>query len=101
MIYIIICLATMALVTYLPRVIPICVFKNEIKSRFVKSFLYYMPYSVLAALTYPAIFYATGNIYVGIITSIVITLLSLIKKINMILLVLIAVVVAFCLSFIF
>ena len=101
MIYIIICLAIMALVTYLPRVIPICVFKNEIKSRFVKSFLYYMPYSVLAALTYPAIFYATGNIYVGIITSIVIALLSLIKKINMILLVLIAVVVAFCLSFIF
>ena len=95
MIYIIICLAIMALVTYLPRVIPICVFKNEIKSRFVKSFLYYMPYSVLAALTYPAIFYATGNIYVGIITSIVIALLSLIKKINMILLVLIAVVVAF------
>ena len=101
MIYIIICLAIMALVTYLPRVIPICVFKNEIKSRFVKTFLYYMPYSVLAALTYPAIFYATGNIYVGIITSIVIALLSLIKKINMILLVLIAVVVAFCLSFIF
>ena len=101
MIYIILCLVIMALVTYLPRVIPICVFKNEIKSKFIKSFLYYMPYSVLAALTYPAIFYATGNIYVGIITSLVISILSLFKKINMILLVLIAVLVAFSLSFLF
>lgn len=99
--YIIICLIIMMLVTYLPRAIPICIFKSEIKSKFIKSFLYYMPYSVLAALTYPAIFYATGNVYVGIITSIIIAILSLIKKINMIILVLIAVIIAFALSFIF
>lgn len=51
----------MALVTYIPRVLPLAVFRKEITSPFVKSFLYYVPFAVLGALTFPDIFYSTGN----------------------------------------
>ncbi len=54
-------IAIMAGITYLIRVIPITLCKKQIPSRFVQSFLYYVPYAVLAALTFPAIFDATGN----------------------------------------
>ena len=59
---IIIYIAVMAGVTYLIRMIPFTVFRKQIKSRFIKSVLYYLPYAVLAAMTVPAIFYSTGNI---------------------------------------
>jgi len=52
----------MASVTYLVRAIPFTVFSKKIKSRFVSSFLYYIPYAVLAAMTVPAIFYSTGSV---------------------------------------
>ena len=52
----------MALVTYLPRVLPIAVFRKEIKSPFIKSFLHYIPFAVLASLTFPDIFYSTGKL---------------------------------------
>lgn len=52
----------MASVTYLVRAIPFTVFSQKIKSRFVSSFLYYIPYAVLAAMTVPAIFYSTGSV---------------------------------------
>lgn len=42
--------------------IPFTVFSKKIKSRFIRSFLYYIPYAVLSAMTLPAIFYSTGNI---------------------------------------
>ena len=38
-------------------------FRKEIKSTFIRSLLYYVPYAVLSALTFPSIFYATHNIY--------------------------------------
>ena len=41
-------------------------FGKKIKSRFFRSFLYYIPYAVLSAMTLPAIFYSTGNIYTAI-----------------------------------
>lgn len=37
------------------------VFKKEIHSRFIRSLLYYVPYAVLSALTFPSILYATGH----------------------------------------
>ena len=49
----------MALVTYLIRVIPLTVFRKKITNRFVCSFLYYVPYACLTAMTVPAVFYAT------------------------------------------
>jgi len=60
-------LIAMALTTYLIRMIPFAAFRFKIKSRFVRSFLYYVPYAVLGAMTVPYIFYATGNIYTSAI----------------------------------
>ena len=53
---------------------PITVLRKKITSVFIKSFLFYVPYAVLAALTFPAIFTATGNI----VTSVVGTMIALI-----------------------
>lgn len=53
----------MTLVTFLIRALPLTLIRQEIKSPFVKSFLYYVPYVTLSAMTVPAIFTATGNIY--------------------------------------
>jgi branched-subunit amino acid transport protein len=52
----------MAVVTYLPRVLPLVLFRKEIKSKYIKSFLQYVPYAVLGALTFPDIFYSTGTL---------------------------------------
>lgn len=52
----------MAVVTYIPRALPITIFRKEIKSNFVKSFLQYVPYAVLGALTFPDVFTSTGNV---------------------------------------
>ena len=51
----------MAGVTYLIRMLPFTLFTKKISSRFLRSFLYYVPYAVLSAMTFPAIFSATGN----------------------------------------
>ncbi len=59
---IVIYIAVMALTTYLIRAIPFVAVRGKIKSRFFQSVLYYMPYAVLSAMTFPAIFYATGDI---------------------------------------
>lgn len=53
----------MAVVTYMPRVLPIAVFKKKLKSKFLRSFLFYVPYAVLGAMIFPGILYSTGNIY--------------------------------------
>ena len=55
-------LIVMAGVTYLIRMLPMTVFRREIKSVFVRSFLYYVPYAVLAAMTFPGILFSTGDI---------------------------------------
>lgn len=69
--YILIATALMAIVTYLIRVLPLTLFRKKIKSTFINSFLYYIPYTVLAALTFPAIFSATQNVLVSAIATIV------------------------------
>jgi len=56
----------MALVTYLIRMIPFVFFRKKIKSRFFRSFLYYIPYAVLSAMTIPAIFYSTGSVVTAV-----------------------------------
>lgn len=58
-----ICVALMALVTYIPRVLPVTIFRKQIKSRFICSFLDYTPYAVLGALTFPDVFTSTGHLY--------------------------------------
>ena len=57
----------MAVVTYIPRVFPIVIFKNKLKSRFLLSFLYYMPFAVLGAMTVPSILYSTGHLVSAIV----------------------------------
>lgn len=59
--YIIAGIAVMALVTYLVRMLPMVIFRKKITNIRVKSFLYYVPYAVLSAMTFPAIFSSTGT----------------------------------------
>lgn len=70
----------MALVTYIPRVMPLAIFRKEIKSKYIKSFLQYVPYAVLGALTFPDIFYSTGNLITAICGTIVALILSYKEK---------------------
>ena len=67
---------TMAVTTYLIRVLPLTVFRKSIKSRFVKSFLHYVPYACLTAMTFPAIVYDTTYILSGIAALIVAVVLA-------------------------
>lgn len=53
--------AVMAVVTYLIRMLPFTLMRRQIRSRFVRSVLYYLPYAVLSAMTLPAIFYSTND----------------------------------------
>ncbi len=55
-------LLVMAGITYLVRMLPMVLIKNKIKNRFILSFLYYIPYTVLSVMTIPAIFYSTSNL---------------------------------------
>ncbi len=52
----------MAGITYLIRMLPLVLIKKQIKNQFVLSFLYYVPYAVLAVMTFPAVFYATSSV---------------------------------------
>ena len=56
---------TMAVTTYLIRVLPLTVFRKPIRSRFLKSFLHYVPYACLSAMTFPAILTATESVISG------------------------------------
>ena len=53
--------AVMAVVTYLVRVIPLALCRGQLKSRWVRDFLFYVPYAVLGAMTFPAVFSSTGS----------------------------------------
>ena len=59
-------LIVMAGVTYLIRMLPLTVFRKEIKSTFVKSFLHYVPYAVLGAMTFPDVLYSTGSLWTAL-----------------------------------
>ena len=58
-------IATMALTTYLIRMLPLTLLRKPIKSRFIRSFLHYVPYACLTAMTFPAILYATDHLISG------------------------------------
>jgi len=76
---IVIYIAVMAGVTYLIRMLPFTLFRRKIESRFVRSFLYYIPYAVLSAMTIPAIFYATGDVVTSVIGAVVAVVLAYLK----------------------
>ncbi len=54
-------LFVMAGVTYLTRMLPLMLVRKKIRNRFLRSFFYCLPYSVLTAMTLPGILYATGS----------------------------------------
>ena len=69
----------MAAVTYLIRMLPFVVFRKPIQNRFIRSFLYYVPYAVLGAMTFPAILYSTSNLIsaaVGLAVSVILAWLG-------------------------
>ena len=71
-------------VTYLIRMVPLVAIKGKIKNKFILSFLDYIPYTVLAAMTVPAMFYATENMIpaaVGFVVAVIFGLMeqSLVK----------------------
>ncbi len=72
-------IAVMAVVTYLIRMLPFTLFRRKIESRFIRSFLYYIPYAVLSAMTIPAIFYATGDMVTSVIGAAVALVLAYFK----------------------
>jgi len=73
-------LFVMAAVTYLIRMLPLVFCRKEIKNRYVKSFLYYIPYTVLTAMTFPAIFYSTEYALSAAIGTAVAIILALFKR---------------------
>jgi len=70
----------MALVTYLIRMLPLVLARKEINNVFVKSFLYYVPYACLAAMTFPAILSSTSYLISAIVGFAVAAVLSYLEK---------------------
>ena len=62
-------LLVMAGVTYLIRAVPFTL--KKVENRFVKSFLAYVPYAVLGAMTFPAIIYSADKIAAGVAGTVV------------------------------
>jgi len=56
----------MAGVSFLIRTLPMTLFRKQIKSKFVQSFLYYVPYVTLSVMTFPAIVNATQSPVSGV-----------------------------------
>ena len=83
--------AIMAVITYTIRVAPFLFFRKKITSRFVKSFLYYVPYSVLIAMTFPSVLTITGNVITSVIGTVVAIIASLNKKSMMVIVALLSV----------
>ena len=67
----------MAGTTYLVRAIPFVAIKKKIENPFIRSFLYYIPYAVLTAMTIPAIFTATASVIsaaIGLVTAVILAI---------------------------
>ena len=73
-------LAVMALVTYLVRMLPLVLIKKKIENKYLSSFLYYIPYSVLTVMTVPGILYSTGHIISAVGATAIAVLLSYKRK---------------------
>lgn len=70
----------MALVTYIPRVLPLTVFRKQMKSKYIRSFLDYTPYAVLGAMTFPDVFTSTGSMVSAIAGTATAFLLSYFRR---------------------
>ncbi len=73
-------LLILILTTYLIRAIPFSLFTKKIKNKYIKSFLYYIPYTILAAMIFPSSLYVTGSIIASIVGLSVALIVSLFKS---------------------
>lgn len=98
--YLLISAALMFLATLVPRFLPFVFIKRKITSPFWKSFLYYLPYAVLAALTFPYVLYSTGSLPAAAIATVAALVMSFFE-LNMASVAAISFLVALCLGFLF
>lgn len=70
-------IAVMALVTYLIRMLPFVLVRRKIENQFLRSFLYYIPYTVLAAMVLPDMLFATSYIWSAVVGLVVAVVLAL------------------------
>lgn len=56
-------ITVMVLVTYLIRLLPLTLIRRRITNKYIRSFLYYVPYATLSAMTFPAILFSTGSTF--------------------------------------
>ena len=77
---VLVCVDIMAGVTYLVRMLPLAIFRKKIRNRFVISFLSYVPYAVLSAMTFPAIFSSTGSEVSAVVGCVVAIVLAYMKR---------------------
>ena len=75
-----IAILVMTAVTWLPRMLPLLLVRKKIENIWVRSFLYYVPYAVLAVMTIPAIFFATSSIWSALAGLVVALLLGWHKR---------------------
>ena len=66
--------------TYLIRAVPFAAVKNKITNPFIRSFLYYIPFTVLAAMTFPSAIFATGNVTTAIVGLLCAAIMALMGK---------------------
>ena len=78
--YIIVSMFVMALTTYVIRMLPMAIFRKKINDKRVQSFLYYVPYAVLSAMTFPAIFSSTGSEVSAVVGCVVAIVLAYMKR---------------------
>lgn len=73
-------IVVMAGVTYLIRAIPLVLCRGKLENRFLRSFLAYVPYAVLGAMTFPAVFESTSHVLSGVAGTVVAFVLAFRRK---------------------
>lgn len=69
-------IAVMAGVTYIIRALPLTLLRRQIETPFLRSFLYYVPYVALSVMIFPAILWASSNLWAGLAAFVVAVLLA-------------------------
>ncbi|MBQ6727801.1 MAG: AzlD domain-containing protein [Clostridia bacterium] len=78
-------LFAMAGITYLIRMLPLVFFRKKIKSKYIKSLLFYIPYAVLSAMTFPFILYdSTGNFSFALVIGTIVALIAAAFRLSLI-----------------
>ena len=78
--YLLIGIAVMAITTYIIRCLPMVLFRKRIKNLWIRSFLHYVPYAVLSAMTFPAVFSSTGTIWSASVATVVAIILAYFRR---------------------